>query len=197
MKQYLACGKIINTHGVRGDVKIDPWTDEPEVYQELETVYALSVPKGQEERAEDEKIRVSRGLKVVKASMFKGFVLCHFEGVEDFDAANKLKNYTLYVNRDDIPREEGTVFVADLLGLPLIDADNGTRYGKIKDVINRGAGDIYDVDVGKKDTVYFPAVKAFIDRIALGEAVYIRPPKGLFDEDYVLDGPEGEGHDEV
>ncbi len=190
MKQYLECGRIINTHGVRGDVKIDPWTDEPEVFEELDSVYALFVAPGKEKTVTDEKVMSARKLTVRKVSMFKGFVLCHFEGVDDFDAANALRNHTLYVHRDEIPMEEGAVFVADLIGLPLYNADTGIRYGTIKDVINRGASDIYDVDTGAKDTTYFPAVKEFIDRIDLTSGVYIRPPKGLFDEDYVLDTPE-------
>jgi len=184
MEKYLECGKIVNTHGVRGDVKIDPWTDYPEIFTSLESV-----------RVNTEKIKGNnaadyREMKITKASVFKNFIICHFEGVDDFDSANKLRNMILYADRDDIPKEDGAVFIVDLLGLPLIDADSGVRYGIIKDVINRGGNDIYDVDIGKKDTVYFPAVKEFVDRIELEEAVYIRPPKGIFDDDFVLDSKE-------
>lgn len=189
MEKYLECGKIINTHGVRGDVKIEPWTDSPEVFCELEYI------KINKNKIKSSSVADFCEMKITKASVFKNFVICHFEGIDNFDLANSLRNMTVYADRADIPCEEGAHFIADLIGLPLIDADSGVRYGVIRDVINRGSSDLYDVDVGKRDTVYFPAVKEFVVGIELENAVYIRPPKGIFDDDFIIDEKATENGD--
>ena len=131
-KQYLECAIIINTHGVRGDVKLESLCDSPEVLASLERVFVLENGKYRE-------------IEVKHASIFKQFVLATLEGVDDMDKAAAMKGTTLYASRDDFQLEEGDYFIADLIGLPVIDNVDGKVYGKIKDVINRGASDIYVV----------------------------------------------------
>ena len=132
-KAYLECGKIINTHGVVGAVKIDPWCDSPEVLASLKTVYFLN---GNE----------YVGKKILKASVFKCFVIATLEGVNDIDTAALLKETVIYAAREDLPLGDGDYFIADLVGLPVIDAENGTVYGTLAGVINTGASDIYEID---------------------------------------------------
>ena len=163
---YLECGKIINTHGVRGDVKIESYCDSPEILRDLKRVYM-------KEQGEYREVRV------LHASVFKAFVLMQLEGVSDFDAAALLKNRTLYAAREDLPIEEGSYFIVDLIGLPVIDADNGTVYGTLCDVTNLGASDIYTVKTEAGDRM-MPAVDEFVDRVVLGEGIYIRPIEGMF-----------------
>ena len=164
---YLECGKIINTHGVRGDVKLESYCDTLELLRDLKLVYL---------KEKD----TFREIKVLHASVFKSFVLMSLEGISDFDAAALLKNKTVFAAREDLPIEEGSYFIVDLIGLPVIDADRGTVYGTLQDVTNLGASDIYTVKTENGERM-MPAVPEFIDRVALGEAIYIRPIEGMFD----------------
>ena len=78
--------------------------------------------------------------------------------------------------------DEGAYFIADLIGLDVVDADSKCKYGKIKEVINRGASDIYVIKTNKGE-VLFPAVDEFIDSVDVECAVYIRPIEGMFDDE--------------
>ena len=166
-KQYLECGKIINTHGIAGAVKLESWCDSPEVLASLETVY---FKKGE----------TYEPVEVLRASVFKRFVLMTLEGVTDIDAAAALKETVVYANRDELPIEEGQHFIADLVGLPVIDADSGREYGILDDVINTGASDIYVIksEDGEK---MMPAVDEFVKEIDLERGIFVTPIEGMFD----------------
>lgn len=167
LSAYLECGKIINTHGVKGDLKLESYCDSPDILRDLTRIYL--------KEADD-----YRELKVLHASVFKEFVLMSLAGVNDFDSAVLLKNHTVYARRGDLPLEEGAYFIVDLIGLPVIDADSGKCYGILKDVSNLGASDIYTVKTEMGDRM-MPAVDEFVDRVILGEGIYIRPIEGMFD----------------
>jgi 16S rRNA processing protein RimM len=168
-KQFLECALIINTHGVRGDVKLESLCDSPEVLASLERVFLLEGGKYRE-------------VKVEHASVFKQFVLASLEGVDDMDKAAALKGTTLYASRDDFELEEGDYFIADLLGLPVIDNLDGKVYGKIKDVINRGASDIYVVSTPSGERM-MPVVDEFVKRVDLDMGVFVEVIPGLLTDD--------------
>ena len=165
---YIECGKIINTHGARGGVKIEPWCNTPADFAALKRVFFLESDGEYTKK------------KVLKASVFKQFVLANIEGVDDMDKAMLLKNTVLYAAREDFKLDEGEYFISDLVGLEVIDADNGTVYGTLVETVNRGASDLYVVKTAKGD-VMVPAVDEFVDRVEVGKAVYIRPISGMFD----------------
>lgn len=169
MKKYIDTGKILNTHGVRGDLKVDPWSDSVEVFCSLKRLY-IQKKTGYEE------------YKVKKASPFKEFVLLHLEGIETFEDANLLKNKLLYALREDIPMEEGDYFIADLEGLDVINVDSGKVYGKIEEVIFGAASDIYRIKTEKGTEAYMPAVDEFVIEVDLEKGVFVRPIEGMFDE---------------
>ena len=166
-KRYIECGKIINTHGCHGGVKLESWCDSPEVLASFERVFIKKAGAYVE-------------LKVKKSAIFKQFVLFDLAGVSDMDAALALKGTVVYADRDDFELEEGDYFIADIIGCDVIDADNGTVYGKLSEVVNRGASDIYVVKTEKGEAM-IPAVDEFIDRVEVGKAVYVRPISGMFD----------------
>ena len=166
-EKYLECGKIINTHGVKGAVKAESWCDSPEILADLERIYT------------EEKGRVVE-YKVVKGSVFKQFVLFELEGVFGMDAALEMKNKVIYASRDDIELEEGDYFIADLIGLPVIDADSGREYGKITDIINTGASDIYVIKTEKGESM-MPAVEEFVKEIDPEKGIFVRPIEGMFE----------------
>ena len=142
--RFLECGKIINTHGIRGGVKLECWCDTPEDLTSLKKVYFLEGDAHTEH-------------KVKRASVFKQFVLMELDGVGDIDAAMRLKGTVVYADRDDIRIEEGSYFIADMIGLDVIDADTGRVYGTLTDVTDGVASQIYTVKTEKGD-VLFPAV---------------------------------------
>ena len=165
-KKFLECGKIINTHGVKGTVKAESWCDSPYILADLERVYTEENGRPKE-------------YKVMNASVFKQFVLLELEGVVGMDAAIAMKNKTIYANRDDIELEEGDFFIADLIGLSVIDIDSGEKYGEVTDVINNGASDIYVIKTGNGEAM-MPAVDEFVKEIDLDKGIYVRPIEGMF-----------------
>ncbi len=166
-KQYLECGKIINTHGFRGTVKLESWCDFPQILAQLPYLY---IEKGNDYLP----------MKVLHTSIFRQFVLADLEGVDSEEAANRLRNTVVFASRDDIPVEEGSHFIVDLIGLPVKDADSGELLGTLTDVNTRGAIELYIVRTPTGEYMV-PAVEQFIDRIDLEDAIYIRPIPGLLD----------------
>ena len=165
-KNYLECGKIINTHGVNGVVKAESWCDSPDILASLEKIFI----------SENGKLKK---YKISNASVFKRFVLLELVGVMTLEEADRLRDKVLYLSRDDIELEEGDVFIADLIGLPVIDVDNNKEYGRISDVINAGASDIYVIDTPDGEAM-IPAVKEFIIEIDLERGVFVKPIEGMF-----------------
>ncbi len=166
-KEYLEIAKIINTHGVRGAVKLDPWCDSPETLKKIKKLYL----------ANGTAFDVS-GVKMING----GFAVCSLSGVTTVEDAVKLKNKILLAKREDIPLEDGAFFICDLIGLPVKDANTGVCYGTIEDVIQNTVQDIYAVKTESGKTVLLPAVPAFISRVDTDDAVYITPIEGFFTE---------------
>ena len=168
MKQaYLECGKIINTHGFRGTVKLESFCDSPEILADLETLWFLKNGEYQPRR-------------VLHASVFRRFVLADLEGVTTEEAANALRETVVYAKRSDLPLEDGDVFIVDLIGLPVKDTNTGEVIGTLVDVNTSGARDLYVVRTEKGDFMV-PAVKPLVARIDPDDAVYVDPIPGLLD----------------
>ncbi len=177
----MEAGRIINTHGIAGEVKFEHWCDSADVLKNVKVMY--SDPEGK------------RPLNVSSVRMQNKFLLIRFAEIHDMNEAMRWKQKILYVSRDDIKVPEGSVFIEDLIGLPVTDDATGRRYGFISDVFNRGAGDIYEIKDGEK-TYLFPAVSEFIVSADVESEIRIKPPKGIFDEDYNEDKGEN-GSDET
>ena len=165
-KTYLECGKIINTHGIKGAVKSESWCDSPYVLADLERIFIENNGSFKE-------------YEIRNASVFKQFVILELDGVMTIEAAEKLKNQIIYLSRDDIELEEGEVFIADLIGLPVIDADSGVEYGTVTDVMNTGASDIYVIKTPTGEAM-MPAVKDFVKDIDLEKGIFVKPIEGMF-----------------
>ncbi len=169
MKKYLPCGKIVGTHGVRGDVKAEAWCDSPQVLASLTTLYLES---------KDDFSPIA----VTHAAVHKGMVLLHLQGCDSLDDAILWKGKELFADRADIPLAEGSHFIADLIGLPVYDANSGKRYGIIRDVLNRGASDIYEIEMPNQKMAYLPAVAEFVQKTDLENGITVTPIDGFFDE---------------
>lgn len=168
MEKYLQIGKVVNTHGFRGDVKMQTWSDSPEVVARIKCLYRKVGNDYQK-------------MTVKKGSVHKEHALIKFEGIDDFDSANLLREVVFYADRDDLKKDTDSFFIADLIGLQVIDVENGKIYGKLKEVLQYGIHDIYVVDTPNGE-VLIPAVNEFIKRISIDEGVFIKPIEGMFDE---------------
>ena len=166
-QDYLECGKIINTHGVAGAMKVESWCDSPGVLSGKKTVYR---------KVGDEFV----AHKVKKASVFKHLVIMELDGVSDIDAAAALKGEVLYADRKSFKLEKGAFFIADIIGLDVIDAESGHVYGTLSDVSNLGASDIYTVKTPNGDRM-IPAVAEFVKKVDVDSGIYITPIEGMFD----------------
>ena len=166
-KKYLECGKIVNTHGVKGAVKLESWCNTPADLAELKRIFVQNGNQMKE-------------LSVKHASVFKQFVIAELDGVNDFDSALALKNTVVYASREDFELEDGDYFIADIIGLPVIDVNTDTVYGTLADVINRGASDIYVIKTPNGEKM-IPAVDEFVKNVDLEKGIFIAPIEGMFD----------------
>lgn len=168
MEDYLEAGLIVNTHGIDGGLMIKSYCDTNEVLASLGTLW-LKKKDGY------------LPLKVNRAGLHRGMVLAHIDGISDLNTAIKYKNMTVYARREDIPLPAGAHFIADLIGLPIINADTGKKYGTLADVSNTGASDIYEIST-ENGTRYMPAVPEFVREIDLERGIFVIPIEGMFDE---------------
>ena len=166
-KKYIECGKIINTHGCKGGLKVEPWCNSASDFTALKRLF-ISTKEGFVKYT------------VTKASVFKQFVVLELKEITDMDAALALKNVTLYAVRDDFALDEGEYFLSDIIGLNVIDCESGKIYGTVADIINRGASDIYVVNTPNGERM-IPAVKEFIVSVDIEKGVSVRVIEGLLD----------------
>ena len=168
-KQYLESGKIVGTHGIKGEVRIDPWCDSPQFLAAFDKLYL-------DDRGET--------FIEVKSRPHKNITLCKIKGVDNIDDAQRLRGRIVYIDRDDVKLEEGVNFVQDLIGLAVIDADSGENYGKITDVLRTGANDVYEVTSPDGQKLLVPVIAEVIPARNIDEGfVLLRPMKGLFDDE--------------
>ena len=165
-KEFLEAGKIVNTHGIRGEVKIMPYTDSPELLAEFDRLFLG--------KAHTEVI-------IEHSRAFKNMVIAKIEGVNTPEEADKLRNKLLYMHRDDLELDEDTYFIQDLIGMEVRDADSGHVYGKIADVMQTGANDVYVVK-GDDREYLVPAIGDVVVSTDIdADIMTIRPLEGLFD----------------
>ncbi len=168
MKQYLEIGKVNNTHGLKGEVKMLMWCDGIDYIKQLQTLYLDDEGK--------------ESITLLSARQQKNTAILKFAEITTIEDANELKNKILYCNRDDAEIDENSHYLADIIGCTVIDIDTDEEYGEIVDVLNYGASDIYDVNSQTKH-ILIPAIDDVVKKIDTeNQAVYIKPMKGLFDE---------------
>ena len=169
MKEYLECGKIVAAHGVRGLVKVESWCDSPKILAMQKHIF-LAEKDGTFRKA------------IVESSSISGeLVLMGIEGFSDREIAQGKRGTVLYLHRSDIPKKEGAVFLADMIGLPVIDLNTGTVLGKIKDVADSVASRLLVVEDNSGKEVLIPDIKEFVKEISVEKGVFITPIPGFFD----------------
>lgn len=172
VSRFIECGKIINTHGCRGDVKVEPWTDTPRDLIDLGRVFMGD--------GEDKK-----EIKILRGSVMQGrFLMLTLEGINDMNAADALRNTVLYAAREDFHLAEGQYFLSDAIGLPVLDTREGregTLLGTVTDISPNAASDIYTVRTPDGVDVLVPAIPVFVTEVIPGECVRMAPIDGMFE----------------
>ena len=149
MEDLLQVGIITSTHGVRGEVKVYPTTDDPRRFRRLKEVV---LDTGKEKM----------NLEIEGVKFFKQFVILKFKGLDNINDIEKYRQKSLYVTRKNAVRlQRDEYFIADLIGLKVQD-ENGTELGTVKDVIETGANDVYEVEMADGRSLLLPAIKQCI-----------------------------------
>ncbi len=165
-KKYIECGKIVNTHGCRGAVKAESWCNTEKDLAALKRIFLKNGA-------------LYSQYEILKASIFKQFVIFELKSVDDMDKAMLLKGSIIYAAREDFDLADGEFFIADMVGLDVIDADSGKIYGKLKEIINRGSADIYVVSTSNGEAM-IPAVDEFVISVDICKGIFVRPIEGMF-----------------
>lgn len=168
MQAYFEVGQIVNTFGIKGVVKVKPFTDEASRFEELKKVYICKKNEMQE-------------VEIENVSYQKDMVLLKLKGIDDLTEAEKYKGLFLKIDRKNAKKlPEGTYFIADLLGLKVY-TDEGLLLGKLDDIFNAGANDVYvvkDEETGKQ--ILLPGIKEVLKVIDLeNEKIIVHLIKGL------------------
>ena len=149
MEDLLQVGIITSTHGVRGEVKVYPTSDDPRRFRRLKEVV---LDTGREKL----------NLEIEGVKFFKQFVILKFKGLDNINDIEKYRQKSLYVTRKNAVRlQRDEYFIADLIGLKVQDED-GIELGTVKDVIETGANDVYEVEMANGRSLLLPAIKQCI-----------------------------------
>ena len=169
MEKYLEIGQIVNTFGIKGQVKIVPFTDDITRYDELKEIYV-------------EKKNELKLFQIEQVNYKKNMVILKLKGIETVEEAEKLRNCYLKIDRKDAKKlPKDTYFIVDLLGLDVY-TDEGKSLGKVDDIYNAGSSDIYVVkdELGKQ--ILFPAIKDVLKEVDLeNQKIIVHLIKGLVD----------------
>lgn len=154
MQKYFEVGQIVNTFGIKGQLKVKPFTDDMERFEELKTVYICK--KNEMKKVEIEDVKYN-----------KQCVLLKVKGIEDLTQAEKYKGLFLKIDRKDAKKlPKDTYFIADILGLEVY-TDEGELLGKVDDIFPTGANDVYVVkdELGKQ--ILLPSIPEVLKEIDL------------------------------
>lgn len=149
MEQRFQVGVISSTHGIRGEVKVFPTTDDVKRFKKN---MELILDTGKEEQL----------LTVETVKFFKQFAILKFQGLDSINDIEMYKGKSLYVTRENaVPLDEGEYFIADLIGMEVYE-ENGELLGSLKEVLETGANDVYEISLSDGSSLLLPAIKECI-----------------------------------
>lgn len=178
--EKIKIGKIVSAVGIRGEVKVYPYTDYPERFEELEGAYAEKDIKGAP-KAVEKHLRELPRVEFEKVRYQKGMVILKLRDVDDRNAAEALRDSFLMIGEEDLRElEEGKYYLFDLIGLEAVDQE-GRHLGVVDDVLQNTAQDLYVIRDDEGKTHLVPGVKEIITDIDINSGIIkIKPIEGLF-----------------
>lgn len=160
MEDLLKVGVITQTHGIKGEVKVFPTTDDPKRYKKLKKVI---VDNG----------KIKETLEIASTRFFKNLVIVKFKDIDDINDVEKFKKAELFVTREDaVPLAEDEYFIADLIDIT-VTSDEGEELGTISDVLQTGANDVYVISKPNTPDLLVPAIKECIKEVNIEEATML------------------------
>jgi 16S rRNA processing protein RimM len=167
-KEFLEVGEIVGTHGVRGEMKLNPWCDSPDFVKRFKVLYFDDEGK--------------KPIKINSCRVHKNVVLLKLDGVEDMNTAENMRNTILYICRDDANLADGEYFLQELFGCKVLDfVDENIEYGIITDVSSSPAQTLWHIEKDGREYL-FPAVDEFVKFVDIDACIVkIAPIKGMFD----------------
>ena len=177
MEDFFKVGIVTATHGLRGEVKVYPTTDDTRRFKRLKEVYFCAektLGSGQDRMLLDRNPDASSPvLKIEEVKFFKQFVILKFQGIDKIEDAEKYRRGALFVSRENAVRlKKDEYFIADLIGLSVCD-EEGTEIGILKDVLETGANDVYVIILKDGRELLLPAIKQCVLEVNI-EAGYIK-----------------------
>lgn len=169
MQNEFQVGAIASVHGIKGEVKVFPTTDEPGKFKKLK---AVMLKTEKEERV----------IELESAKFFKNMIIVKFRGIETPEEAQKYRGATLWIKREQaVPLKADEYYQADLIGL-LVVREDGTELGILTDVFETGANDVYEVTMADQRKVLLPAIKDCIREVDIGAGcMKVHVLEGLLD----------------
>ena len=169
IKDYLEIGKITSTHGIKGEMRVQPWCDSPEYMKKFKTLYLDN-----------------KGEKPLKVSSRPNgnMVIMKAQGIDTVEEAARYRDKVLYMKRSDAKLPEGTWFIQELIDCTVVDADDESIvYGVLSDVSQTGANDVWHIIQNEKEYL-IPAIPSVVISTDVVEGIIkIRPLKGIFDDE--------------
>lgn len=163
--EILELGKVVNTHGIRGEIKVQPWCDDPEIFDELEYIYIGD-----------------KRYDILKSRLHKNCEIIALDGVNNINEAELLRNKVVTIEREilgELP--EGTYYIADLEGLEVKTVD-GQVLGTIYEVIKTGSNDVYVLNNPGKKPILIPVIEQVVKEVNIDDGfVLVELMEGLID----------------
>lgn len=164
LSEYIEIGRINNTHGIHGEVKIEVWCDDINEFLSLDTLYK-----------EDGEV-----LKIASSRRADKLVVVRFDGFTNPEQCAKLKGRSVFAKRDDLTLPEGRYYICDLMGLTVYDVDTNEKIGVISDILEKPASFVYTIKTENGEFM-IPDVDEFIKKVDINEGMYIKLIPGLID----------------
>ncbi|MBQ1928250.1 MAG: ribosome maturation factor RimM [Clostridia bacterium] len=167
---YLEVGQIVGTHGIAGEMRVQPWCDSPDFLTKFKTLYT-------DKNGEN-------AVKVKSSRVHKNIVLIKFPDITTIEQAERMRGKVLYISRKDANIADGEWFIQELIGCTVFDADTGKDYGVLSDVSKTGANDVWHIKKDGKEYL-LPAINDIIANVDVAnEKVEIHSIiKGIFDDE--------------
>lgn len=181
VKQFLEAGRIVGTHGVRGEMRVEPWCDSAEFLKKVKRLYF-------------DEGRTDAGL--IASRVHKSQLLIRLEGVNSATEADLYRGRVLYLNRDSVRLPKDRYFIDDLIGLTVQDDATGAVYGTVREVFETGANNVYRIENERGEEFLFPAVDAMIAKTDIAAGIlFVRPIPGIFNDNAETIAGEGKPDD--
>lgn len=170
IKEFLEVGQIVGTHGVRGEMRVNPWADGPEFIRQFKTLYYDN--------------RGEKSVRVISARPHGNVAIVKLEGIDTVEQASAMRNKLLFMRRADAKIAKNSYFISELIGCEVFDSENADIcYGVLSDVSETGANDVWHIEKDGQEYL-IPAIPSVVINVDVAEnRVEIKPLRGIFDDE--------------